>query len=170
MFLDIDWIQIFERLCSFSASDKATRYTFERALQVLRLMLWMTNGCWKSFEFLDMRDFRFFVWSPKKCFDWKHDVDTIRFRIKSSTFLCIHFFNFIRKAWHSGGLKISAGTLILESQTTRSKLFTQKVCWRSISLNGFKSELRWLAGFQDMDENAKTARGDNPVKEKLYSE
>jgi hypothetical protein len=37
-------------------------------------------------------------------------------------------------------------------------------------LNGFKSELHWLSGFQDMDKNVKTAHGDNPVKEQLDSE
>jgi hypothetical protein len=63
----------------------------------------------------------------------------------------------------------SPRTLILDSRTTRSKLFTQKECLSSFSLNGLKSEVRWLSGSQDMDEKVKIACGDEAVKEQVYS-
>jgi len=71
--------------------------------------------------------------------------------------------------WWRTSAQDSAGTLILESRTTRSKLFSQKECWSPISLNGLKSELCWLSRYQEMDENVKKACGDEPVKEQLYS-
>jgi hypothetical protein len=74
VFLEIDWILIFERLCSMFSCLKC------------RIVVGTVLNFW-TWEI-----FGFFVWSPKKSFDWEHDVETVRFRIKSSTFLCIQFF------------------------------------------------------------------------------
>jgi len=97
-------------------------------------------------------------------------VDTIRFSIKSSTFICIQIFEIRWKSLTCWKTSQDFGwNTDFRIANDLIKTFYSKARWDSISLNGFKSELRWLSRFQEMDEKVKIARGDHPVKENLYS-
>ena len=93
-------------------------------------MLEMTYCCRKSFEFLDMRDFRVFCMESQENFWLGTWCGCHSIQHQKLYALVYSVLEIIGKAWHGGGplLKISPGTLILESRTTPSKLFTQKVC------------------------------------------
>ena len=163
-FLDIDCIQIFPIYCSFCVSDITTRYKVHKSVECS--MFWYMNW-WivvgKVAKVWTLHIFAASVWTSRKVFIG----NSIRILFHSA----LRFSEFIRKPWHGDDLspQDSPRTLILDSRTTPSKLFTQKECLSSFSLNGLKSEVRWLSGSQDMDEKVKIACGDEAVKEQVYS-
>jgi len=131
----------------------------------------MTNCCWKSFECLKWDSLGFFLYEvPRKVL-----IGNVMWIPYDSASKVLHvyvfrFLKFVGKAWHVGRhLKISAGTLIFESRTTWSKLFTQKhvevlSLWMVSSLNCVG-----CLDFKKWTKKVKIARGDHPVKENLYS-
>jgi hypothetical protein len=98
------------------------------------------NCCWKSFENLDIKEFRVFCVKFQGKFRvgaWREHHSNQHWKLDVLLYLA-YYKSLERHEWW------------MKSHRERldKNFFTQKDCFSSISLNGHKSELRWFCGCQ----------------------